>query len=73
MTLSNVFSILFTFHRNMPVQTMNPNTEIRKLRPAEFYTLGQILNVSDSWKRLMAMIIKEGINDGPVFNSEHLM
>ncbi|KAG7202301.1 hypothetical protein KM043_018633 [Ampulex compressa] len=46
--------------------------EIRKLRPAELYILGQILNMSDSWKKLMAIIPKEGSDNLPKFNTEHI-
>ncbi|OAD52968.1 Protein Tube [Eufriesea mexicana] len=47
------------------------NTELRKLRPAELYKLGQILNVSDSWKKLMAIVPKENVSNIPKFNTEH--
>lgn len=47
------------------------NTEIRKLKPAHRYALGDILNVSDSWKKLMAMIPQSGTNTMR-FNSEHV-
>lgn len=47
------------------------DTELRKLRPAELYTLGQILNISDSWKKLMAIVPKEGDRNLPKFNAEH--
>lgn len=44
--------------------------EIRKLRPAELYTLGSILSISDSWKKLMSIIPKQG--NVPKFNSDHI-
>ncbi|KAL6261917.1 hypothetical protein P5V15_006999 [Pogonomyrmex californicus] len=44
--------------------------EIRKLRPAELYTLGNILSISDSWKKLMAIVTKEG--NVPKFNNDHI-
>ncbi|CAK9800808.1 Protein Tube [Anthophora quadrimaculata] len=47
------------------------DTELRKLRPAELYTLGQILNISDSWKKLMAIVPKEDACNLPKFTTEH--
>nr|XP_031832240.1 uncharacterized protein LOC116426821 [Nomia melanderi] len=47
------------------------DTELRKLRPAELYTLGQILNIYDSWKKLMAIIPKKENCELPKFNTEH--
>ncbi|XP_076294587.1 interleukin 1 receptor associated kinase 4 tube isoform X2 [Lasioglossum baleicum] len=47
------------------------DTELRKLRPAELYTLGQMLSISDSWKKLMAIVPKTEHCDFPKFNSEH--
>lgn len=47
------------------------DTELRKLRPAELYKLGQILNISDSWKKLMAIVPKDGASNIPKFNTEH--
>lgn len=44
--------------------------EIRKLRPAELYILGSILNISDSWKKLMSIVPKQG--NIPKFNSDHI-
>ncbi|XP_017887794.1 protein Tube [Ceratina calcarata] len=51
--------------------TVSLDTELRKLRPAELYTLGQILNLSDSWKKLMAIVPKEDDCNVPKFNTEH--
>ncbi|KAI4494252.1 hypothetical protein M0802_009121 [Mischocyttarus mexicanus] len=50
---------------------VNSNTELRKLQPAHKYTLAEILNVSDSWKKLMAIIPRDDTNT-PRFNSEHI-
>ncbi|CAK9811681.1 Protein Tube [Anthophora plagiata] len=47
------------------------DTELRKLRPAELYTLGQILNISDSWKKLMAIVPKEDACNLPKFTTDH--
>ncbi|KAF7385542.1 hypothetical protein HZH68_013972 [Vespula germanica] len=47
------------------------NTELRKLHPAHKYALAEILNVSDSWKKLMAIIPRDDTNM-PRFNSEHV-
>lgn len=47
------------------------NTELRKLLPAHKYALAEILNVSDSWKKLMAIIPRDDTNT-PRFNSEHV-
>ncbi|KOC65338.1 Protein Tube [Habropoda laboriosa] len=47
------------------------DTELRKLRPAELYKLGQILNISDSWKKLMAIVPKEDACNLPKFTTEH--
>lgn len=55
----------------MSESTVFLDTELRKLRPAELYTLGQILNISDSWKKLMAIIPKTEYCDSPKFHSEH--
>ncbi|XP_076380490.1 interleukin 1 receptor associated kinase 4 tube isoform X1 [Megalopta genalis] len=55
----------------MSQNTVCLETELRKLRPAELYTLGQILNVSDSWKKLMAIVPKTEDCDFPKFNMEH--
>jgi len=44
--------------------------EIRKLRPAELYTLGSILSISDSWKKLMSIVPKQG--NVPKFTSDHI-
>jgi len=44
--------------------------EIRKLRPAELYSLGSILSISDSWKKLMAIVPKQG--NIPKFSSDHI-
>lgn len=55
----------------MSQSTVSLDTELRKLRPAELYTLGQILNISDSWKKLMAIVPKDKCPDLPKFNAEH--
>ncbi|XP_076644424.1 interleukin 1 receptor associated kinase 4 tube isoform X2 [Halictus rubicundus] len=55
----------------MSQSTVFLDTELRKLRPAELCTLGQILNISDSWKKLMAIIPKTENCDFPKFHSEH--
>ncbi|XP_076761403.1 interleukin 1 receptor associated kinase 4 tube [Xylocopa sonorina] len=55
----------------MSQSTMCLDTELRKLRPAELYTLGQILNVSDSWKKIMAIVPKDDASNFPKFNSQH--
>ncbi|EGI64148.1 PREDICTED: protein Tube [Acromyrmex echinatior] len=44
--------------------------EIRKLRPAELYTLASILSISDSWKKLMSIVAKKG--NVPKFSSDHI-
>lgn len=46
------------------------NTELRKLDPIELYGLGNILNASDNWKKLMAIVPKQ--ENVPEFNSEHI-
>ncbi|XP_043250533.1 protein Tube isoform X2 [Colletes gigas] len=56
----------------MSKNTVCLDTELRKLRPAELYMLGQILNMSDSWKKLMAIVPKCETSDLPKFNAEHL-
>lgn len=48
------------------------NTEVRKLRPAELYNLGNILNPSDNWKKLMASVTKEGTDSAPKFPGEYI-
>ncbi|CAL7938951.1 unnamed protein product [Xylocopa violacea] len=55
----------------MSQSTMCLDTELRKLRPAELYTLGQILNVSDSWKKVMAIVPRDDACNLPKFNTEH--
>lgn len=50
---------------------VNSNTEVRKLQPTHKYALAKILNVSDSWKQLMAIIPQDDTN-APRFNSEHI-
>lgn len=55
----------------MSQRTICLDTELRKLRPAELYTLGQILSMSDSWKKLMAIVPKEGNPNLSKFNAEH--
>ncbi|XP_054003781.1 uncharacterized protein LOC128889807 [Hylaeus anthracinus] len=47
------------------------DTELRKLRPAELYILVQILSLSDSWKRLMAIVPDREASDVPKFNAQH--
>lgn len=47
------------------------DTELRKLKLGELYQLGWILNVSDLWKKLMAIVPKEDTSDIPKFTSEH--
>ncbi|XP_070522520.1 protein Tube isoform X2 [Cardiocondyla obscurior] len=44
--------------------------EMRKLKPAELYTLASILSISDSWKKLMSTVSKEG--NTPRFSSDHI-
>lgn len=44
--------------------------EIRKLRPGELYTLSNILSMSDSWKKLMAIVPKQ--ENVPKFSSDHI-
>ncbi|XP_072755485.1 uncharacterized protein Tub [Anoplolepis gracilipes] len=44
--------------------------EIRKLRPGELYTLSNILSISDSWKKLMAIVPKQ--ENVPKFNNDHI-
>ncbi|XP_076626134.1 interleukin 1 receptor associated kinase 4 tube [Colletes latitarsis] len=56
----------------MSKNTVCLDTELRKLRPAELYMLGQILNMSDSWKKLMAIVPKCETSNLPKFNAEHL-
>ncbi|XP_046142867.1 protein Tube isoform X3 [Osmia bicornis bicornis] len=51
--------------------TICSDTELRKLRVRELCTLGQILNLSDSWKKLMAIVPKDETSDLPKFTSEH--
>lgn len=55
----------------MSQNTIYLDTELRKLKPAELYILSQILNISDSWKKLMAIIPKDDMSNLPKFNSEH--
>lgn len=55
----------------MSQSTICFDTEIRKLRPAELYKLGQILSIQDSWKKLMAIIPKDNGSNLPKFNVEH--
>lgn len=47
-----------------------PSLEIRKLRPVELYVLASILNISDSWKKLMTIVPKQ--ENVPKFNSDHI-
>lgn len=55
----------------MSQNTICFDTEIRKLRPAELYKLGQILSIQNSWKKLMAIIPKDNGSNLPKFNVEH--
>lgn len=55
----------------MSQSTIYLDIELRKLRPAELYILSQILNISDSWKKLMAIIPNDDMPNLPKFNSEH--
>lgn len=48
------------------------NTELRKLRPAELYNLGLILNPSDNWKKLMASVTREDTDGVPKFPGEYI-
>ncbi|XP_011496704.1 PREDICTED: protein Tube [Ceratosolen solmsi marchali] len=49
------------------------DTEIRKLQPVELCTLSQILNQTDSWKKLMAIVPKDTAENHYVFNNEHFI
>lgn len=49
---------------------VNLNMEIRKLGLTELYKLGAILNTSDCWKKLMAIVPKQ--DNLPKFTSEHI-
>ncbi|XP_077260830.1 interleukin 1 receptor associated kinase 4 tube [Temnothorax americanus] len=53
----------------MPYET-HLDMEIRKLRPAELYELGNILSISDSWKKLMSIVPKQG--NVSKFSSDHI-
>lgn len=55
----------------MANNTITLNTEIRKLKPVHRYALGDILNISDSWKKLMAIIPRNDVNTTK-FTSEHV-
>ncbi|XP_076396573.1 interleukin 1 receptor associated kinase 4 tube [Megachile rotundata] len=55
----------------MSQNTICWDTELRKLKLGELYQLGWILNVSDLWKKLMAIVPKEDTSDLPKFTSEH--
>ncbi|KAK2575653.1 hypothetical protein KPH14_012053 [Odynerus spinipes] len=55
----------------MASSTITLNTEIRKLKPVHRYALGEILNLTDSWKKLMAIIPQNDTNVTR-FNSEHV-
>ncbi|XP_012284187.1 uncharacterized protein LOC105701743 [Orussus abietinus] len=57
--------------KSMSTVVITSDTEIRKLKPAHLYQLGQILNVSDAWKKLMAIVPKSGLDCTPKFNGEH--
>lgn len=46
------------------------DTEIRKLRPGELYILSNILSISDSWKKLMAIVPKQ--ENVKKFNNDHI-
>lgn len=68
--IQNLFNSLSNSN-TMSQRTICLDTELRKLRPAELYTLGQILSMSDSWKKLMAIVPKEGNPNLSKFNAEH--
>ncbi|XP_046832726.1 uncharacterized protein DDB_G0274353 isoform X2 [Vespa crabro] len=53
------------------ISANNESRQLRKLHPAHKYALAEILNVSDSWKKLMAFIPRDDTNT-PRFNSEHI-
>ncbi|TGZ38095.1 protein Tube isoform X1 [Temnothorax longispinosus] len=53
----------------MPYET-HLDMEIRKLRPAELCELGSILSISDSWKKLMSIVPKQG--NASKFSSDHI-
>lgn len=55
----------------MSQNTICWDTELRKLKLGELCQLGLILNVSDLWKKLMAIVPKEDASDFPKFTSEH--
>ncbi|XP_029177332.1 uncharacterized protein LOC114945335 [Nylanderia fulva] len=44
--------------------------EIRKLKPGELYVLSNILSISDSWKKLMAIVPNQ--ENVPKFSSDHI-
>ena len=44
--------------------------EIRKLKPAELFMISSILNINNSWKKLMAIILKEGSENE--FHVDHI-
>ncbi|KAJ9587969.1 hypothetical protein L9F63_018598 [Diploptera punctata] len=55
---------------------MDASTEIRKLPPSVICQLGRILDVQDAWKKLMALVPKNGMKSGdyqiPKYTVEHI-
>ena len=47
------------------------STEIRKLKPAELFNLSLILNMNNSWKKLMEIMPKEGCENEYEFSQFH--
>lgn len=52
-------------------QTINLETEIRKLQPVMIDKLTMILNVDGSWKKLMAIVPNDDESEQYKFISEH--
>lgn len=50
---------------------MEAHTELRKLPPGVIYELGRILDVQEAWKKLMAMVPKNGILSGDCKTSKY--
>ena len=73
--LSHNFSLFTSFFviimAIISTETYNLKTEIRKLKPAEMNSVSQILNNSNSWKKLMAIIPKEGSENEYKFSWVH--
>ncbi|XP_071571805.1 protein Tube [Temnothorax nylanderi] len=65
----NKFNYIILLSQKMPYET-HLDMEIRKLRPAELYKLGSILSISDSWKKLMSIVPKQG--NVSKFSSDHI-